>query len=204
MLENIKWLGHASVLIQDKKIIYIDPWKIKTNLPKADLILITHAHYDHCSFEDVAKIKKPQTLILAPPDCAKELGLALTKVEPNMKLEAAGVDIETVAAYNLNKSFHPKSNNWVGYIVTVNGVRIYHSGDSDFIPEMNKVKADIVFVPVGGTYTMNASEAAKLVNTIKPAIAVPMHYGTIVGTINDAQDFKNNSQVEVRILSADK
>lgn len=204
MLENIKWLGHASVLIKGPKIIYIDPWKIKDTSLKADLILITHEHYDHCSALDLAKIQKPETVILAPPACRKELGEQITKVKPNMKSQVAGVDIETVPAYNLDKPFHPKSNNGVGYIVTINGVRIYHAGDSDFVPEMNNIKADIVFVPVGGTYTMNATEAAKMVNVIKPHIAIPIHFGSTAGSLSDAQDFKAQAEVEVRILPESK
>lgn len=200
MLENIKWLGHASILIKNQKIIYIDPWQIKKDSPEADLILITHEHYDHCSASDVARLQKAETVIVAPADCAKKLKGQIKMIKPNEKLELAGVSLETVPAYNLNKSFHPKTNNWVGYIITVGGVRIYHTGDSDFIPEMNKVKADIIFVPVGGTYTMDASEAAKMVNTIKPAVAVPIHFGSIVGNLKDAQSFQAQAKVEVKIL----
>ncbi len=200
MLENIKWLGHASILIKDGKIIYIDPWQVKNDYPKADLILITHEHYDHCSPADVSKIQKPETIIVAPADCAKKLSGKIKIVKPNEKIEAAGISIETVPAYNLNKPFHSKTNNWVGYIVTVNGVRIYHAGDTDFIPEMNKIKTDIAFVPIGGTYTMTASEAAQAVNAIKPFIAVPIHFGSIVGTSKDAQAFKAQAKVEVKIL----
>jgi len=203
VLENIKWLGHASFVIEAEKIIYIDPWKLKDGEP-ADIILITHDHYDHCCPEDVQKIQKSDTVIVTTPDAATKLKGDVRTVKPGDRLTINGVDIEALPAYNLRKQFHPKENNWVGFIVTIGGTRIYHTGDTDFIPEMKDVKTDIALVPVGGTYTMDAEEAAKAVNTFMPKVAIPMHWGDIVGSEKDAQRFQELAQCEVRILTPEK
>ena len=189
MVENIHWLGHASFKITGEKTVYIDPWKLKEGEP-ADIILITHDHYDHLSVEDVAKIATNTTWIVTTPDAAAKLTGNVKTVKPGDSLEVEGIKIEAVPAYNVNKDFHPKGNNWVGFIVTINGKRIYHPGDCDYMPEMNDVNADIVLVPVGGTYTMTAEEAAQAVNAINPEAAIPMHYDDIVGSIADAEKFK--------------
>ena len=199
VVKDIKWLGHASFKIKDDKVIYIDPWKLKTPEP-ADIILITHEHYDHCSPEDVKKIKKDTTWIVAPGDCASKFSGNVKVVQPNEKITVEGIEIETVSAYNLNKDFHPKSNQWVGYIVTVKGTRIYHTGDSDFVPEMKNLKVDVVLLPIGGTYTMNAEEAAQAANAMNPKVAIPMHYGTIVGSVKDVERFKKLCNVQVEVL----
>ncbi|MDH5406516.1 MAG: MBL fold metallo-hydrolase [Candidatus Aminicenantes bacterium] len=203
MLESIKWLGHASFVIKAEKVIYIDPWKLKDGEP-ADIILITHDHYDHCCPEDVQKIMKPDTVIVTTPDAAAKFKGNVKTVKPGDKLTVEGVPIEAVHAYNPRKQFHPKKQMGVGYIVTVGGTRIYHLGDTDFIPEMQNIKADIALVPVGGTYTMDAEEAAKAVNTFLPKVAIPMHWGEIVGSEKDAQRFKELAQCEVKILTPEK
>lgn len=200
MLENISWLGHSSIKISGGKIIYIDPWKIKGE-EKADVILISHSHSDHFSSPDVKKIQKEDTIIIASSDCAGRLSGNFRAVKPGDKIEIQGMMVEAVAAYNLNKDFHPKSSNWVGFIVTVEDKIIYYAGDTDFIPEMKTVNADITIVPVGGVFTMNAEEAAQAVNTIKPQVAIPIHYGDIVGSIEDAMKFKNLCKVQVEIKS---
>lgn len=200
MLENISWLGHSSIKISGGKIIYIDPWKIKGE-EKADVILISHSHSDHFSLPDVKKIQKEDTIIIASSDCAGRLSGNVRAVKPGDKIEIQGMMVEAVAAYNLNKDFHPKSSNWVGFIVTVEDKIIYYAGDTDFIPEMKTVNADITIVPVGGVFTMNAEEAAQAVNTIKPQVAIPIHYGDIVGSIEDAMKFKNLCKVQVEIKS---
>jgi L-ascorbate metabolism protein UlaG (beta-lactamase superfamily) len=199
MVEKISWLGHASVRIKSEKIIYIDPWKIKGR-EKADLILITHSHHDHLSPEDVKKLQKEDTVILATPDCLSHLAGDVRAVKPGDRLTVLGIDVEVVASYNLKKAFHPKGNNWVGYVVVVEGNRVYYTGDTDFIPEMKNIRADIVILPVGGTYTMDAREAAEAVNTMKPKVAVPIHYGDIVGSLKDAKKFKEFAEIPVKII----
>ncbi|MFH1399135.1 MAG: MBL fold metallo-hydrolase [Candidatus Woesearchaeota archaeon] len=200
---KIEWLGHASLRIKNSLTIYIDPFNI-TSAEPADLILITHGHYDHCSISDIRKIIRPATTLILPPDCSSKVSklesAKLQLITPNQRIKIGEVTIEAVSAYNMDKQFHPKINDWLGYIVDINKTRIYHAGDTDFIPEMKSIKADIAFLPVGGTYTMTAEEAAKAANTIKPKIAVPMHYGQIVGTAADAERFKKLCKCPVEIM----
>jgi L-ascorbate metabolism protein UlaG (beta-lactamase superfamily) len=199
--EKITWLGHASFRIDGSKAtVYIDPWKLRSTKP-ADVVCITHNHFDHLSEEDVAKIRTPKTVIVGPPDCAANFGNAFKKILPNEKVTVDDVSIEAVPAYNVDKDFHPKKNNWVGFIVTVDGVRIYHIGDSDAIPEMTYFQTDVVLVPVGGTYTMTVEQAAEAVNAMKTKVAVPMHCGDIVGTLDDRAKFKSLVNVPVIILN---
>lgn len=201
MLENIFRLGHSSIRIDAEKIIYIDPWKLK-DPQKADLVLISHSHYDHFSPGDVEKIRKEDTVIITTQDCAAELTGDVRVVEPGDVIRAGGIEVEAVRSYNIGKAFHPKKNNWLGFVVTVMGKRIYYCGDTDLIPEMEDMHADIVIIPVGGTYTMNAEEAARAVNMIKPGAAIPIHYGDIVGSKEDAEKFKNLCEVPVHIKRA--
>lgn len=194
MLENIQVLYHSSIKINKEKVIYIDPFKIEDNCHDADIIFITHSHYDHYSEEDIKKIIKEDTKIVVTNDL-QETASKLTNeenvisVQPNENHCAEGISFETIPAYNSNKQFHPKQNNWVGYVIKLNGVKYYIAGDTDITDENKTVKCDVAFVPVGGTYTMTAKEAAKLVNIIKPKIAIPIHYGSVVGTKQDAIDF---------------
>jgi L-ascorbate metabolism protein UlaG (beta-lactamase superfamily) len=204
MLENIFWLGHSSVKISGKKIVYIDPWKIKGE-EKADLILISHSHYDHLSLEDVKKIRKAETVILTTPDSAAKLSGDVRALRHGDAVAVDGIKVEAVPAYNTVRMrspgvpFHPRREGGLGFIITLGGKRIYYAGDSDFVPEMKAVKADIVIVPVGGTYTMNAEEAAELVNLIQPEAAIPIHWGDIVGSVEDAARFKDLCRVPVEI-----
>lgn len=208
MLENIEVLCHSSIRINKEKVIYIDPFKINKNYNDADIIFITHDHYDHYSEEDIDKVIKEDTTIVISKDLLKKLlkkGInknAIIVAEPNKEYETQGINFNTIPAYNINKKFHPKENNWLGYIITINNVKYYVAGDTDITDENRKVKCDVAFVPVGGTYTMDFKEAAQLINEIKPKIAVPIHYGSIVGTEQDARNFINllNSEIKGAIL----
>ena len=195
MLDNIEVLYHSSIRINKEKIIYIDPFKIDRNFNDADIIFITHDHYDHYSEEDIDKVINENTTIIIPDELLTKLlrkGInknAIITVEPNKNYMVQGIKFETISAYNTNKTFHPKENGWVGYIIIINGIRYYIAGDTDITEENKQVKCDVAFVPVGGTYTMDFKEAASLINEIKPKIAIPIHYGSIVGTEQDAIDF---------------
>ena len=190
---DIQWLGHASFKIRGSKLIYTDPFKIRDS-EKADIILITHEHFDHLSPEDVKKIQGSKTAIITTPDCAAKLSGNIRTVKPGDTVEIGDVLIEALPSYNINKQFHPKQKNWLGFIIEMNGKRIYQAGDTDLIPEMSDIKADIALLPVGGTYTMTAVEAAKACDMIKPEYAIPMHYGSIVGSTTDADIFKQKMQ----------
>ena len=202
MVENIHWLGHDSFRIDGKVTIYTDPWKLSAEAPKADLILITHDHHDHCSPDDVAKISKEGTVIVTAA-AARQLKGDVRVVKAGDSLTVGHTSIEVVPAYNVNKHFHPQSAGHVGFIFTVGDKRIYHAGDTDVIPEMNDIRADIALLPVGGTYTMTADEAATAANTIKPKVAIPMHHSAIVGSVKDAERFRDLCKMEVVILSPD-
>ena len=208
MLEEIKVLCHSSIKFEKEKIIYFDPYKINKNYNDADVIFITHSHYDHFSEEDILKVKKENTKIVIPEDLynrSLELGFKendILVVMPNKEYEINNIKFKTIPAYNIDKNFHPRANNWVGYIVTLDDVVYYIAGDTDITEENKKVKCDVAFVPIGGTYTMTAKEAANLVNEINPKIAVPIHYGLIVGNKEDEEIFKNNvnSNISVNVL----
>ncbi|MCL7385214.1 MAG: MBL fold metallo-hydrolase [Thaumarchaeota archaeon] len=207
---KISWLGHDAFRLKNDKTIYIDPYKIKGK-EVADIILITHEHFDHLSVDDINKISSENSVIVAARPCANQLGRVKAKeikyVKPGDELEIDGVKIRTVPAYNITKfrepgrPFHPKDAGGVGYIVNMKGISIYHVGDSDFIPEMKELKVDVLLVPVSGTYVMTAEEAASVANAIMPKLAIPMHYGAIVGSERDAELFKKLAKCEVKILS---
>lgn len=208
MLEDITVLCHSSIKMNKEKVIYVDPFKIDKNYNDADIIFVTHDHYDHYSEEDIDKIKKEDTVIVTPEELLTKLlrkGFRqdyITTVEPNKEYMVEGIKFETIPAYNINKQFHPKENGWVGYIIEIKGVRYYIAGDTDVTEENKNVKCDVAFVPVGGTYTMDFKESANLINEIQPKIAVPIHYGSIVGTNQDAIDFSKllNPKIECKIL----
>jgi L-ascorbate metabolism protein UlaG (beta-lactamase superfamily) len=190
VFKNLRWLGHDAFLLRaGGKIIYFDPFQLGPGLPAADIICISHAHYDHCSPADVLTIQQPSTLIVTEIQAAAKLKGKIITLAPSERYEVEGVTIEAVPAYNTNKQFHPQGNHWLGFILTVDGVRIYHAGDTDYIPEMNNIRADIALLPVSGTYVMTAEEAAQAAIAIGPKIAVPMHYAAIVGTTDDADLF---------------
>ncbi len=205
MLERFTWFKQSGYLWKgDELALYIDPWEVSGGVA-ADVILITHAHFDHLSKDDIAKIRKPGTRILAPADVAAELTGDVTPVAPGESHDVSGLRIQTVPAYNIVESrleMHPKKNNWVGYLIELDGKTYYHAGDTDHFPELSDVRADVTFLPIGGTYTMDAHEAAGLAKAISPQLAVPMHYAHVVGTPADAETFKKEAApVQVEILT---
>ncbi len=208
---KITWLGHDSFRISDGKTVYIDPYKLKSG-GKADVLLISHEHFDHLSIDDIKKVASNNTTVVTTSQCSNEVKKLRVKevvvVKPGDSVNVQGIAIEAVAAYNTNKinpgtrkPFHPKEDNKVGFIITINNVRIYHAGDTDAIPEMSKIKTDIALLPVSGTYVMTAEEAAQAAKMIKPKIAIPMHYGAIVGSVKDAEKFKDLvKECDIKIL----
>lgn len=208
MLGNIEVLCHSSIKISKEKIIYIDPFKIEKEYKDADIIFITHSHYDHFSEEDINKIKKEDSKICITNDLEERtLNLGFSKeniliVKPNMKYKIDDIEFETIPSYNISKQFHPKENEWVGYIIKIDNIKYYIAGDTDITEENKKVRCDVAFIPVGGTYTMDSKEAAELANTISPQIAIPVHYGSIVGAKEDAEDFKTrlDKNINCKIL----
>lgn len=208
---SITWLGHDGFLIQDGgESLVIDPFKL-THDARADYVLISHEHFDHCNSEDLKKVVKPGSTVVAIESCKEELSKVSPKevktVKPGDKIRVGGFDVRAVPAYNTNKfsapgkPFHPKQDGKVGYVVrTKSGVTIYHTGDSDVIPEMENLSPDIALIPVSGTYVMTVDEALQAVTKIKPKVAIPMHYGAIVGSASDAEKFKSRAQCEVQIL----
>lgn len=195
MLEDIEVLYHSCIRMNKEKMIYIDPYHIEKNYNDADMIFITHDHYDHYSEEDIDKVRKNNTIFIVPENLLNKLikkGINdenIIALDPGDAENIDGIKVEAIHSYNIDKPFHPKENNWLGYVIEIDGVRYYIAGDTDITEENKIIKCDVAFVPVGGTYTMNFSEAAQLVNIIKPKIAVPIHYGSVVGTKQDATDF---------------
>ncbi|MBM3233878.1 MBL fold metallo-hydrolase [Candidatus Pacearchaeota archaeon] len=197
---NLKFLGNSGFLIENDKKIYIDPYNISENLPKADIILASHGHYDHCSLADIEKIVKKGTIIVVSADCQSKItrieDVNMQIIELGDELNFEGIRIQAVPAYNPKKQFHPKSEGWMGYIIKFENIIIYHAGDTDKIPEMEKLTGYgkqgnefIALLPVGGNYTMDASEAAEAASLIKPTLAIPMHYGAVAGSEKDADNF---------------
>ena len=196
LLKGFNHLTHASIRFERDKVIYVDPFKIDGAPKDADVIFCTHDHFDHLSPGDIKKVMKPGAILVVPKKKAKKFKKyefsEVIGVEPFNEYEAQGIKFRTIPSYNLDKKFHKKKKNWVGYIIDVDKASYYFAGDTDYIPEMDEIEADVVFLPVGGTYTMNAEEAAKAANSIKPKMAVPIHFGTVVGTREDAETFAKN------------
>ena len=186
---NINVNNHSSIQIDD---LFFDPFKTENVEKKAKYIFLTHTHYDHLSIEDIDRVITPETIIFATYDAKEQLEKYSNKiiyVKPNEKFEIDNLEIETIPSYNLNKDFHKKEYNWVGYKITKDGISYVIPGDTDATPELQEIECDILFVPIGGTYTMSAEEAATLTNKIMPKLVIPMHYASIVGTPEDAQVF---------------
>jgi len=207
MLEHIHWLGHDVFRIDGPPTIYLDPYMLGQGLPKADLILITHSHSDHCSPEDVAKVQKADTAIVTVAAAKAKLKGDIHVVRPGDRVKVKGIEVEVVPAYNVNKfrspgvPFHPQGPDYVGFVLTVGGQRLYHAGDTDPIPEMADLGAiDVALLPISGKYTMTVDEAVEAARTINPKVAIPMHIGRGIGALGDAQAFKAKASVEVVIL----
>lgn len=193
MLDFITINEHSSIRIDEGKIIYSDPYNISGATHDADIILITHSHFDHYSPDDIRKVMKSDTVIVCPASMnePKELGLTVKQVSAGEKFEVLGVKFEAVPAYNIGKPFHPQSNGWLGYIIdSPDHERIYIAGDTDITPDNKQVKCDTALLPVGGTFTTDASQAAELANTIRPKYAIPIHYGTVAGSPADGENFR--------------
>ncbi len=196
MLERFTWFKQSAYRWRGDGItVYIDPWGITEQSP-ADVIFITHAHFDHFSKDDIEKIRKSGTKVFAPKDVAKELSGDVKAIKPGDSTEVAGIKVQAVHAYNVREErlqFHPKANQWVGYVLTLGGHTYYHAGDTDHARELDAIRADVAFLPIGGTYTMDAREAGGLAKTIRPQRAVPMHYGFVAGSRRDAEQFKKEA-----------
>lgn len=208
MLENISIIHHSSIKFSDNIKIYFDPYEINENNNDADIIFITHNHYDHYSENDIKKIYNANTKFIITKDLEKELlNLGIKKeniitVVPCNNYNVLDISFMTIPAYNINKPFHPKENNWVGYLINYNNFTYYIAGDTDITKDNKLIKCDVAFLPIGGKYTMNYKEAAELTNIIKPKIVVPIHYGLIVGTTEDAIEFSKliNKDITCKIL----
>ena len=207
MIENIEVNTQNSIRIASRVgVIYVDPLEIPDDRHDADYILITHDHYDHFSPEDIRKVAKADSILVVPEKMAvkaQEVADAVGRIEsvkPAVYREINGLEFETVPAYNMLKPFHPKGAEWVGYILRIDGKRIYIAGDTDATKEAKAVRCDVALVPIGGTYTMDAKKAAELVNTIRPDIAVPVHYGSIVGKPSDGEVFAENVKSPVKVV----
>lgn len=195
MTLKITWLGHASIKAEHgSKTVYVDPWKVKG--PLADIILITHSHFDHYSVDDIKHLSSSDTIIVGPED----VPLAKNKMRPGKSVTVKDIAIESVPAYNVDKQFHPKKNGWLGYIFTMGDKRIYCAGDTDRILEMKALSVDVACLPVGGIYTMDAAAAIQAVTDIKPEHVIPIHYGEVAGTKEDAEKLLTIKTSQIHIL----
>ena len=202
MSTTIQWLGHASFKIYHKDdVVYIDPWKIKDAAHDATLVLVSHSHYDHYSSDDITKVSSANTKLIAPADVIGQQG-AGEQILPGLTIDLNGVVVQGIAAYNPRKQFHPKLNQWLGFIIQIDSKRIYYAGDTDLTEEMKAINnISVALLPIGGTYTMNATEAAKATEHINPIMAIPYHWGDIVGSRKDAEEFSKAALCGVKILS---
>jgi L-ascorbate metabolism protein UlaG (beta-lactamase superfamily) len=206
MLERFTWFKQSAFRWDgDGLTVYIDPWGVRDEDPPADVVFITHAHFDHFSMEDLERVRKEGTRFVAPHDVARELSGDVTPVAPGDPVEVGGVRAQAVPAYNVvpeRLDKHPKANRWVGYVLELGGATVYHAGDTDHAPELSEVRAQVAFLPIGGTFTMDPREAGGLAKAISPQLAVPMHYGFVVGEPADAERFREAADpVKVEALT---
>lgn len=193
LLKGVSLHKNSGIRMQKSRTVYFDPFLVDDSRKDADFVFISHSHDDHLDEDSIRRIIKEDTILIAPENCIDQLkaagfGNALA-VLPSKSYEAAGLKFETVPMYNIGKKFHRKDNNWVGYVVHIDDAAYYFAGDTDVIPEMKDIHADVAFLPVGGTFTMTADEAVRAAGIIKPSVAVPMHYADVAGTKKDAEDF---------------
>ena len=205
MLERFTWFRQSAMRFAgDGLTVYIDPWGTVSQDPPADVIFITHAHTDHFQPQEIERLSRSTTKLVAPHDVARELSGEVSAVAPGDAIEVSGIRVEAVPAYNVHPDRlekHPKANRWVGYIIELEGKAYYHAGDTDHAPELDDVRTDVAFLPIGGTYTMDPREAAGLARSISPQIAVPMHYGFVVGSPKDAETFRREAEpVTVEVM----
>lgn len=206
LLDRITVNAHSSVRIEAAgKTLYVDPFSLKTAPRDADLIFLTHEHFDHFSPEDIARVGREDTRFVLPESIAEKTapvtaGRPVIAVRPGQAGEAAGIPFEAVRAYNPHKRFHPRERDWVGYVLTVDGLRIYTAGDSDLTPEAEAVRCDLALLPIGGTYTMNAAEAAALANRLRPLAVIPIHYGSVAGSPADFETFAAGVDPGIRVV----
>lgn len=208
MTDRIEVFTHSSIRIKgNSTTIYVDPFKIREEFHDADYVFVTHQHYDHFSIEDILKVATADTILVVPEsmvDDAREIERSVKEivtVRPGENKDIAGLSVEAVHAYNNIKPFHPKRAEWVGYVLTVDDKRIYIAGDTGLTKESREVKCDIAMVPIGGTYTMDAKKAAELINVIKPEVAIPIHYGSVVGKPSDAAHFADLVKEPVKVVT---
>ena len=209
---EISWLGHDGFKFKKDRVVYVDPFKVAGKLEAADLVCVTHEHSDHLSVDDLKKVVTAKTTVVTIPACEKAVKdlkpKAVRVVTAGQRLDVDGVMVEAVPAYNTTKfrspgnPFHPKADGKVGFVLGIGGLRIYHAGDTDQIPEMSQVKGvDVAMLPVSGTYVMTADEAVKACEAIQPKLAIPMHYGAIVGSAADAELFRRGVTCRVEVLT---
>ena len=206
MYEEVQVLTHSSIRIAENQIVYFDPFHVEGEPHDADIICVTHDHFDHYSPEDLAKVKNAATILVCPKTMEDSLSNSSVSEEftelvaPGDELEINGVRIQAVPAYNVGKQFHPQANQWVGYLVTMNEVTYYIAGDTDINEDVKKVRCDAALLPVGGTYTMTAEEAAELAEMIHPKAAIPTHYGSVAGKAEDGQIFADLLKDKINVI----
>ncbi len=204
LLKRLHWLGHDSFRLDGPPVVYFDPWHLPKDSPQADLIFVSHEHSDHCSPQDVDLVRGEQTIVITDTSAAGKLTPPVTVLRPGESTTVGDIEVTAMPAYNLDKPFHPKPAQHVGYLLTIAGERLYFAGDTDHIPEMEGLECDLALLPVSGIYVMTAEEAAEAANVISPKVAVPMHYGSgVAGTLKDAERFRDLCSVPAVILQSE-
>lgn len=190
VLDRVTWLGHSGLLIEGPRTLYFDPFEVADGLPRADAVFLTHSHYDHCSPEDVAKVAGPETVLVGPPDAlAKFPGARAVPLGWGDAATVCGVPVTAMPAYTLHKPHHGKEKKWLGFLLELDGVRVYNAGDMDAVHELAEFSPDIAFLPVDNLFTLSPEEAVKAALRLKPKIAVPIHFGSVCGRRADAGHF---------------